>query len=390
MPETFRLTGACGRDGRPLDLAIRDGRIVECSALSPDAPTRDAAGLLVLPGLVESHIHLDKTLLGSPWRPHAAADSVQGRVAHEKAMRRELSVPVEERADRLLARCLASGTTRVRSHVDLDEVTGLSGLEALLRVREAWRGRIDIEIVAFPQSGILACPLARDLMDAALAAGADLVGGLDPIGFDGDLDGHLDIVFGLAGTHGAGSDIHLHDRGEAGLSAIRAIASRSRAAGLGGRVTISHAFALSDLDENGLDRAAALLADAGVAILSSVPGGPHCPPIPALRRRGVEVMLGTDNIRDAWSPMTVIGMTERMALCAWRFGLRRDEDLLDLLGLVTDAPHRVMGLAPPLAIGGAADFILVEAGNVPHMIAERIGPEAVFKAGREVWRASGA
>jgi cytosine deaminase len=390
MAETFRLAVGRDRDGRPIDLAVAEGRIVDPLSLAPDTPVVEAAGLLVLPGLVESHIHLDKTLLGTPWRPHAAADSVKGRVAHEKAMRRELSVPVEERADRLLARCLASGTTRVRSHVDLDEVVGLSGLEALLRVREAWRGRIDIEIVAFPQSGILACPLARDLLDAALAAGADLVGGLDPIGFDGDLDGHLDVVFGLAGTHGAGIDIHLHDRGEAGLAAIRAIANRTRAAGLGGRVTISHAFALSDLDENGLDRTAALLVDAGVAILSSVPGGPHCPPIPALRERGVEVMLGTDNIRDAWSPMTVIGMTERMALCAWRFGLRRDEDLLDLLGLVTDAPHRVMGLVPPLSIGAAADFILVEAENVPHMIVEHIAPAAVFKAGREVWRSSGA
>ena len=385
MAETYRLANGRRADGVAVDFAVAAGRVAPARALPPDAPVVDLGGRLVLPGLVEGHVHLDKTLLGTPWRPHEAADSVRGRVAAEKQVRRSLSTSVEERANLLLARCLAAGTTRLRTHADLDEVVGLDHVEALLRVREAWRGRVDIEIVAFPQSGILGCPPARDLMAAALAAGADLVGGLDPVGYDGDLDGHLGAVFVLAERHGRGIDIHLHDRGAAGLAEIEAIAARTRAAGLGGRVTISHAFALADADERTLERLAAALREAGVAILSSVPGGPHCPPIPALRGHGVEVFLGTDNIRDAWSPMTVIGMIERMALCAYRFGLRRDADLELLLGLVTAAPARVMGLPAPLAQGSPADFIVVDAENVPHMIAERIAPDMVAKTGRIVW-----
>lgn len=384
MTNTLRLTGFPPIDGVSPALGVRDGLFVH-DTLPADTPALDLGGRLLLPGLIEGHIHLDKTLLGTPWRPHEAGNSVRDRVAYEKAVRRDLAVPVEVRANELLQRCLRAGTTRVRSHVDLDELTGLTNLEALLRVREAWRGRVDIEIVAFPQSGILCCLPARDLMDAALSAGADLVGGLDPVGYDDDLDGHLDVVFSLAERHGKGIDLHLHDRGEAGLAAIDAIAARTQAAGLGGRVTISHAFALADADERRLDEISDRLRDAGVAILSSVPGGPHCPPIPALRERGVEVFLGSDNIRDAWSPITVIGMIDRTALAAYRFGLRRDEDLAGLLDLVTMAPSRVMGLAAPLTTGAPADFIIVEAENVPHMIAERIAPDAVFKAGRLVW-----
>jgi cytosine deaminase len=388
MGETYRIDGARGADGRPIRWAVRDGLVVEPGDLPTDAPALDLDGSLVLPGLVEGHVHLDKTLLGTPWRPHVAGDSVRSRVENEKAIRRELTLPVQARAELLLQRCLAAGTTRLRTHVDIDEVTRLDNLHALLRVRETWRGRIDIEIVAFPQSGIVSCPPARDLMDAALAEGADLVGGLDPVGYDGDLDAHLDVVFGLAERHGRAIDIHLHDRGESGLAQIAAIAARTGAAALGRRVTISHAFALADADERGLEAISASLHEAGVALLSSVPGGPHCPPIPALRERGVEVFLGTDNIRDAWSPMTVIGMIERMALCAWRFGLRRDEDLAGLLDLATAAPFRVMGGPPPLTLGAPADFIVLEAENVPHVIAARLSPRAVYKGGRKAWVAA--
>lgn len=382
--DIFRLVNFRSAAGDISTLCVRGGTIAR-EPLPAEAPTLDLGGRLLLPGLVEGHAHLDKTLLGTPWHPHSASDSIRGRIEHEKSVRRALTVPVEDRANELLRRNLRAGTTRLRSHVDLDELTGFAHLEALLRIREAWRGRIDIEIVCFPQSGILGCPPARDLMDAALAAGGDLVGGLDPIGLDGDLDGHLDVVFGLASRHGRGVDIHLHDRGEAGLAEIEAIAARTRAEGLSGRVTVSHAFALADADERRLDAVCALLRDSGVSILSSIPGGPQCPPIPALRQRGVDVFLGSDNVRDAWSPMTVIGMIERMALGAYRFGLRRDEDLSALLDLVTTVPSRLMGLPAPLAAEAPADFIVVDAENVPHMIAERIPPDAVFKGGRLVW-----
>src|SRR5262249_42295585 len=148
-----------------------------------------------------------------PWHPHRAENTTLGRIEAEKALRRLLAPNVEEGGSALLSLALENGTTAVRSHVDIDDFTGLENLASVFRLREAWRDLIDIEVVAFPQSGIKRCPGVAELLDEALAMGCDLVGGLDPVGIDGDLDGHLDVIFGLAARHGVGVDIHLHDQG---------------------------------------------------------------------------------------------------------------------------------------------------------------------------------
>ena len=169
------------------------------------------------------------------------------RIAAERVQRHHVGLPIEARASALIRTLIANGTTRVRSHVDIDNDVGLGNLEAVLRVREAYREWIDIDLVAFPQSGVMTEKGAPELMAAALRAGADLVGGLDPAGFDGDVKGQLDIVFGLAERFGKGIDIHLHDGGETGAAELRDIAERTIAAGMQGRVAVSHAFALGTI-----------------------------------------------------------------------------------------------------------------------------------------------
>jgi len=138
-------------------------------------------------------------------------------------------------------------TINDESDVDIDNQLGLKNLHEILKVRERFRDLVTIEIVAFPQSGILRSPGTAALLDAAIAEGADLLGGLDPVGIDGDLDGHLDAIFAIAERRGVGIDIHLHDGGEGGIAQIRAIAERTRAAGLNGKVAVSHAFALGSV-----------------------------------------------------------------------------------------------------------------------------------------------
>src|SRR5579863_4256629 len=146
------LANALLPDGRRRDLHIERGRIaaiVEPAAPAPAAERIELAGALLVPGMVDGHIHLDKTLLGLPFQPHRPGDTVAERIAREKELRRELRYPVEERAMALVRRVVAFGTTSVRSHVDIDTEVGLSGLHALLKAREAARDLIDIQIVAF-------------------------------------------------------------------------------------------------------------------------------------------------------------------------------------------------------------------------------------------------
>ncbi|HTN12921.1 MAG TPA: cytosine deaminase, partial [Acetobacteraceae bacterium] len=181
----MRLTNARLEDATLVDLTIEAGRIAAISPATGRLGDIDLESRLLLPALTDGHVHLDKTVLGMPWRPNSGAPTVAGRVENERRLRRSLT-PVPQRAAALLHRMIASGTTRLRTHVDIDDEIGLDNFHALQAVIAQHRAEADIELVAFPQSGILRRPRVADLLDAALAEGADLIGGLDPASYDGD------------------------------------------------------------------------------------------------------------------------------------------------------------------------------------------------------------
>ncbi|MFI2736509.1 amidohydrolase [Streptomyces sp. NPDC018711] len=387
-PGPTALLGAVLPDGRTADVHLRGGLIDAVREHVPGRPTPpgalDLGGALLLPALVDGHAHLDKTLLGAPWRPHRATATLQEQIASERESRRAEEVPVTERAAALARRMVSLGTGHVRSHVDVDPDTGLDHLHALLAVREEFRDRLGIQLVAFPQSGVVAAPGVADLLDAALADGADLVGGLDPVGFDGDPDGQLDIVFGLAERHGKGIDLHLHDGGETGTAQLRDIAARTAALGLGGKVAVSHAYALGGVDDAELDRTAAALAAAGVAIMTNGPSG-RMPPVLRLREHGVRVFAGSDNIRDTWWPYGTADMLERATIIGLRTGLMTDPELSAAASLVTDEAAAALGLdGYGLAPGARADLVVVAAGSVPEAVAAHPRRLLVLHAGRIV------
>ena len=385
----MRFTNATLPDGSRHDIEVEGGRIaalLPASTTVAGADTVDLSGTLVLPPLVDGHIHLDKTLLGLPWVPNqSAGNRVADRIEAERRVRAARTVPEFETGSNLVRQIVASGTLHMRSHVDIDNQLGLKNLHEVLKIREHFRDLVTIEIVAFPQSGILRSPGTEELLDEAIAQGADLVGGLDPVGIDGNLDGHLDAIFAIAQRRGAGVDIHLHDGGEAGLAQILAIAQRAEATGLQGKVVVSHAFALGSVATDSAARAADTLARAGVAIMSHGPGGATNPPLKLLREHGVEVFGGSDNIRDAWSPFGNGDMLDRAMQISYRANFRHDEELALAFDMVTAAAARILGLADyGLRVGGPADFVTVEASTLAEAVATRRRRSLVVKAGRIV------
>lgn len=381
----MRFANATLPDGSKHDIEVSGGRIV---ALLPASDTGDLdlKGALVLPPLVDGHIHLDKTLLGLPWVPNqATGNQVADRIEAERKVRAARTVPESETGANLVRQIVASGTLHMRSHVDIDNQLGLRNLREILKVRDRFAGLVTIQIVAFPQSGILRSPGTADLLAAAIAEGADLLGGLDPVGIDGDLDGHLDPLFAIAEQRGCGIDIHLHDGGEGGLAQIEAIARRTKAAGLQGKVAISHAFALGSVSAASAARTADLLADTGVAIMSHGPGGAAIPPLKLLREHGVRVFGGSDNIRDAWSPFGNGDMLERAMMIGYRANFRHDEELALAFDMVTKAAADVLGIEDyGLAVSGPADFVVIEAGSLAEAVATRPRRKLVVKSGRIV------
>ncbi|MER6506614.1 amidohydrolase [Nonomuraea sp. NPDC001636] len=364
------MTDVLIRGGRPwglaspADLLVRDGRIyrVSPSLDAPGALVLDVSGQLVLPGLVDAHCHLDKTLYGGPWVPHSADDSLAGRIANDLGRRAELGVPSAERAAALLARMSEAGTTHVRTHTDIDPSVGLRGVEA---VREAAaRSPVHVQQVAFPQHGVLTNPGTADLLAEALRGGVEAIGGLDPAGVDRDPVRHLDLIFGLADRFGARIDIHLHDGGSLGGWELELITERTKALGLGGRVTVSHAYALGELGEAVQDRLIQGFVDAGVAIATAAVYSYPVPPVKKLRAAGVTVACGHDGVRDLWGPYGSGDMLERAMHLAYRSAFRRDEDIELALEAATVGGALALGLPGyGLAPGDRADLVVVPASG---------------------------
>ena len=384
---------AVGADGNPLFMHVRDGRILALGAEPPAAgaaQVTDLRGHLVLPGFVDGHIHLDKSFVGDRWRPHRPATSLRERLAIEK---QELAAapPIEGRADALIAQAAAFGTMAMRCHVDVDATTELANLHAVMTAREKWRGIVDIELVAFPQAGVMSCPGTPQWLEAAVREGAEVVGGIDPSTLDGDAEGQLDCVFGIAERLGAKIDIHLHEPGVPGVAQIARIAARTRALGLAGRVAISHAYALGDVDQGALEDVAGKLADAGVVIMTNAPGDRAFPPVLALRAAGVQVFTGNDNIQDCWWPYGNGDMLQRAMLIGYRSGFYTDDDLLTALHMASHAGAAVLGLdGYGLRAGNEANFVALPAPNGAAAVAAVPAQRFLFRKGEPVGEAAQA
>jgi len=356
-------------------IAVKDGRIA--ALLPADAPasgaeTIDLGNALVVPGFVEGHIHLDTSFYGDAWRPHKPCTdgfNVHERVAFQAENMAE-AAPMDVRARNQLDLCIGHGSV------------GLKSLETILRVREEYKSLIDIQLVAFPQSGILTSPGTPQLLDEAIGLGANLVGGLDPASFDRDVEKHLDVVFGVASKHGVDVDIHLHDMGTLGAFEIEQIAARTRALGMEGHVAISHAYGLGDITADQLKGVADILARSGVAIMTNAPGARNFPPILALRGAGVTVFSGNDNIRDSWWPYGDGDMLRRATTLGYRSGFNVDEELRIAFDVVTSSGAKALRLEGyGLHVGAKADFVTLNAEHVPEAVVAVPQGRAVYKAG---------
>jgi cytosine deaminase len=384
------FTNAKLADGTLKNIVVRDGRIAAIEQASSREGAKDVVdigGALLVPSFVEGHIHLDTSFYGDKWIPHKPCTNgfdVHERVAFQ-AENMAAAAPMDERARNQLDLCISNGAVQMRSHVMVDGSVGLKSLETILKVREEYADIIDIQLVAFPQSGILKSPGTPELMDEAIAMGADLVGGLDPLSFDRDIKGHLDVVFGIAEKRGVDVDIHLHDASTLGAMTIEEICARTTALGMQGHVAVSHAYGLGDLAPDAAKKIATLIAKSGVSIMTNAPGNHNFPPVALLRAAGVTVFSGSDNIRDSWWPFGDGDMLRRAEIIAYRSGFYTDAELSAAFDVVTSGGAKALRLEGyGIGIGAKADFVTLAAEHVPEAVVAIPKPRRVFKEGRLV------
>jgi cytosine/adenosine deaminase-related metal-dependent hydrolase len=385
------LTNVRPNGGSACALRMRAGRIAAIApslAPAPGETVIDGGGALLLPGLVEAHTHLDKTLLGMGWYRNEVGPNLIDKIENERRAKRTLGIEPARQSARQVVLSVAKGSTHIRSHVDVDTEGGLAGIEGVLATRQRYRDAVDLQIVAFPQSGLLVRPGTLELLEAALQLAPDIiVGGLDPCVIDRDPRGHLDAIFALADRHGRGVDIHLHEPGELGGFSLELIIERARALGMQDRVIVSHAFCLGMADHAYVARLVEALAAARVHIMTH--GAPYrpVPSVKQLHAAGVVVCCGSDGIRDTWGPYGNADMLERAMILGLRNNLRRDDEVELALDVCTTGGARAIGLdAYGLAVGCWADLVLVDAATATDAVVSRPPRRLVVKRGRVVAR----
>lgn len=383
------------RNVRPLgkdavDVLVEDGFIRRFEpaipAPGPDVTVLDGGGQLLLPGLVNAHAHVDKTLLGLPWHKNRVpGPRIRDFVDFEREFRKKHNLSAEVQSAKQVEASLALGITHIRSHVDIDTEAGIKHFEGVLATKEKYRDRMTMQLVAFPQSGMLIRPGTVKLLEEALELGADCIGGLDPATVDRDPVEHLDTIFALAERHGVELDIHLHEPGVLGAFSVELIAERTRALGLQGKVTISHCFCLGQVDDAYLTTLIDLLVDNRIAVMSLGSGSSDFPPLKRLYEAGVLLCTGTDGVRDTWGPYNGVDMLERVKLLGYRSGFRKDEDIEMLLNIATYGGARVMkDEGYGLEVGKRADLVVLPGDTPAQAVIEQTPRSLVVKGGRLV------
>lgn len=369
------------------NLQIKNGKIIKILDLNENYHEEfecyDAKGMLLLPAFREMHIHLDKTFYGGPWRvTKPTKNGIFGMIELEQRLLPELLPTTQERAEKLIQLILGYGSTFVRSHCNIDPVQGLQNFERLQLALQNYSGKISHEVVAFPQHGLLHSN-AEGLLREAMQLGATHVGGLDPTVVDGDMEKSLQTMVQIAVDYNAGIDIHLHESGESGIKAIKRLADLTEEAGLQGKVTISHAFALADLQGKEADLVANRLASLGISVASTVPIGQRSMPIPILQKEKVNVMLGNDSIIDHWSPFGTGDTLQKANLAAQLYGWRQEYTLSRALSLATGGitPLDEDGKQIWPMVGDELTAVLVSASCSAETVARLPERKAVFHKG---------
>ncbi len=384
-----------------VDVAVDDGRIVHVGS-DLQLPARTVVHgneRLVLPGFVNAHQHLDKTMIGDDLRP-ARWGGWELLLDVNRRHRKTYTIEnVLERATRVVEMALANGTTALRAFTDVEPVAGLTGTRALVALRERYAGEVTIQVAAFPQDLLYASRDGERLLEAAVDEGVDVVSGF-PSGEATDewIRRHVDFCLELARRNDLDVHMLLDDSDDPSQRSLEYLALRTIEAGWEGRVTVSHAGALSAYDHAHAEMVIARVRDAGVSVcvnphISLVVQGRHdrgairrgTTRVGELLAAGVNVLAGQDDVDDPYYPLGRADQLEVAQYAAHVCHLAWPAELETVIDMVTVNAARAMRLPDyGLSVGDRADLVVVAAESVREAIATVSPRPAVVAGGRLV------
>jgi cytosine deaminase len=390
-------------NGSRADVVVDGERIVEVGAdAGAGIETQvDAAGGLLLPAYVDTHIHLDKVLIRNQLVEHDG--TLRGAIEAIHAAKRAYTVDdVRRRAAEVIRSSVLTGTTRLRSHVDVDTVGGLVPLEGVLAAAKECEGIAEVRTIAFPQEGILRDPGAAELMVAAMEAGADVVGGMPHWERDeADQREHVRWCFELARRFDADIDMHVDETDDGSVRTLAMVVEETERTGWQGRVTVGHVCALSAADEEYSGQVIEGCARAGIVVVSNpvtnlvlqgrgdrglVRRGTTR--VRELLAAGVEVAFGQDCVQDGFYPFGRGDLLEVALVSAHAAQLTTGAELGQALAAVTTVPASAWRLGDEYGVapGARADLQLYAATTWPEVLRLQDPPRVVWFRGGEVAR----
>ena len=379
-----------------LDIGIKDGRIsrIRKKLKGDSLEVIDASGKLVTESFVNSHLHLCKVYTLERIGDKALASYQRGAMG--RAMTAiELASKVKEEYDeawiiknvrKALRLAVKYGTTHIRAFADTDSKAKLEGVKALLRAKEEFKEAVDIQVVAFPQDGVVRDPGAEGFLRKALELGADVVGGIPWIEYtDEDAHEHIDRMFKLAKEFDRDVSMLLDDAGDPGLRTLEMLAVRTIKEGWQGRVTAHHARAVALYPEPYFRKIAALLKRAQIGMISDPQTGPLHAKVRDLYDEGIGVALGQDDIADAYYPYGRNNMLEVAFLASHLMWMTTFEEMEILYDLITTRAAQAMSVkGVELKEGSRANLVVLNAESVWEALTYHEAPRHVIKDGKEV------
>jgi cytosine deaminase len=386
-----------------VDIVIEKDRIarVEAKVAGKGGREIDAAGSLVLPGLFNLHLHADKCLLGEIMRPNLSGTLPEAIEITNDFKRKYDPAEVAERASRAIEAGVKNGTTFFRLFADVGTIGGLRAARGLLLAREKFGGYCDIQVVAFPQEGIVRDPGAAELLDEAMKEGCDIVGGLPWYEYtDAEAREHIDICFDIAKRYDR--DIHMlvDDTDDENSRSLEYLALKTMRENFHGRVAASHCGAMAAYNDVYAAKIVDMVATAGVTIsvnahinlvcsarLDREPRRRGIARVKELLTRGANVVTSQDDVNDPYYPFGKPDPLECVSMIAHVAQLTLPHELEQAMSMVTENAAKAArvddyGIAP----GKRADLVVVGAPSVHEAIRMQPLRRHVIKGGREVAR----
>lgn len=364
---------------------IEDGKIKSIKPNNANSNAIDAKGKLMLPAFRDMHVHLDKTWYGLPWQTLSPKKkTVKDMISYEQEIIPELLKTSVGRAEQLIDLLQSYGTNYVRTHFNIDPTSGLQSLENLEKALDNKKDSFSAELVAFPQHGLYYTDSIPLMKEVAKLPHVGFIGGLDPLSIDGSIEKVLDFTVQLALDNNKGIDIHLHEVGESGMKTINYLIDKAiENPQLQGKTFVSHAFALAHLSPKEAQGIAEKLAASKVGIASSVPFTGKVMPIPTLKKNGVEVLIGNDNVQDYWSTFGSGNMLQKANLIAELYGYATEFQLSRTLQFATQniLPLDDKGNQQWPKTGDKANVVLVDASCSAEAVSRMSDVEALMNDG---------